>query len=441
MTAIAPVALTAMTIWVALYGWAVLRHEVPESVPTFLWKVFKIGLVLTFALESAFYLGNVADTADALATGVAATFLPGAADPATLASPYALLDAFNDKASQLVIDLMKEAGITRLDLLLAAAICSIGNVVFLCIALFVVTLSKVFLAFVIAVGPLFVLALAWRPTARFFDSWLSMVLNAVVLTWFAFFALGLSVFMGQAIVKAALDNGGFDGPNFNVVGESLRYCVVMVLMALICFQAPSLASALTGGAAVQQGMQMIQNSMIVAGVWSAAGRRGAPARARAASSAPAPVCRTPPDARPGQSPWPGPGSADRWRAAPARSRARAPHWPAPPPTASPPCAAARDHLSRIAMKRAVHIAVAFVLATTLGSRTRARHPVIDIANLIQTLKQVLNDVTKIENQVQQITELQRQLDSISGIRNLGNVFNSPALMNYVPANAYTSSTR
>jgi type IV secretion system protein VirB6 len=275
MAAITPVALTAMTIWVALYGWAVLRHEVPESLPTFLWKVFKIGLVLTFALQSAFYITNVANTADALATGVATTFLPGAADPTILASPYALLDAFNDKASQLVIDLMKEAGITRLDLLLAAAICSIGNVVFLCIALFVVTLSKVFLAFVIAVGPLFVLSLAWRPTARFFDSWLSMLLNAVVLTWFVFFALGLSVYMGQAIVKAALDNGGFDGPNFNVVGESLRYCVVMVLMALICFQAPSLASALTGGAAVQQGMQMIQNSMIVAGVWSAAGRRGA----------------------------------------------------------------------------------------------------------------------------------------------------------------------
>ena len=191
---------------------------------------------------------------------------PAAADPTTVTSPYALLDAFNDKASQLVLDLMKDAGITRLDLLLAAVVCSIGNVVFLCIALFVVTLAKVFLTFVIAVGPIFILCLAWRPTARFFDSWLSMVLNAVVLTWFAFFALGLSVYMGQAMVQAAQDNGGFDGPNFNALGESLRYCVVMILMAIICFQAPSLASALTGGAAVQQGIQMVQNTMMVAGV-------------------------------------------------------------------------------------------------------------------------------------------------------------------------------
>ena len=67
MTGIAPIALTAMTLWVALYGWAVLRNEVSETLPVFMWKVFKIGLVLAFALQSGFYISNVADTANALA--------------------------------------------------------------------------------------------------------------------------------------------------------------------------------------------------------------------------------------------------------------------------------------------------------------------------------------------------------------------------------------
>lgn len=275
MAGIAPIALTAMTLWVALYGWAVLRNEVSETLPVFMWKVFKIGLVLAFALQSGFYISNVSDTANALATGVATTFLPTVANPATIATPYAILDAFNDKASQLVLDLLKEAGIMRLDLVFAAVVTAFGNVIFLCIALFVITLAKVFLTFVIAVGPLFVLCLAWRPTARFFDSWLSMVLNAVVLTWFAFFALGLSAYMGDALVQAIQDQGGFLGPTFNVVGESLKYCIVMILMAIICFQAPSLASALTGGAAVQQGIQMIQNAMMVSGLRSASSARGA----------------------------------------------------------------------------------------------------------------------------------------------------------------------
>ena len=279
MTAIAPVALTAMTLWVLLYGWAVLRNEVPETVPTFLWKVVKMGLVLAFALQASFYIANIADTAEALATGVATTFLPAGVDPLTISSPYAMLDAFNDKASQLIFDLLKGAGISRLDLLLAAVVCSIGNVVFLCIALFVVTLAKLFLTFVIAIGPIFILCLAWRPTARFFDSWLSMVLNAVVLTWFAFFALGLSIYMGQEMLRVIEDNGGFLGQTFNVVGESLRYCVVMILMAIICFQAPTLASALTGGAAVQQGIQMIQNAMMVSGLRSASSARSGGAAA------------------------------------------------------------------------------------------------------------------------------------------------------------------
>ncbi|HEY1090354.1 MAG TPA: type IV secretion system protein, partial [Burkholderiaceae bacterium] len=64
MTSITPVALSAMTIWVALFGWAVLRNEVSDTVPAFVWKVFKIGMVLAFALQSGVYIKQVAETAN-----------------------------------------------------------------------------------------------------------------------------------------------------------------------------------------------------------------------------------------------------------------------------------------------------------------------------------------------------------------------------------------
>lgn len=275
---LAPLALTSMTLWVTLFGWAVLRGEVTESIQAFLWKTFKIGLVLAFTLQSGLYVSSVADTANALAMGVAATFLPTGIDTATIDTPYKLLDKFNDEASAQAADIMLEASMLRLDLVFAAAIFSIGSVSFLCIALFVVTLSKLFLAFVIAIGPLFILCLAWRPTQRFFDSWLSMVLNAVVLTWFTFFALGLSAYTGSEIFKAIHDGGGFLGGTFNVLGEATRYCILMILMAIICFQAPSLASALTGGTAVQQGIQIIHNTMLVTGQRSASMTQAAEGR-------------------------------------------------------------------------------------------------------------------------------------------------------------------
>jgi type IV secretion system protein VirB6 len=275
MTYLLPLALTATTIWILLFGWAVLRGEAPDTVPSFAWRMFKIVMVLSVALQANFYMTTIADTADGLATGVAATFLTNSAPGDTVSSPYTLLDQFNDDASKQTADIMMDAGITRMDLLFAGIVFSFGSVVYLCVTVFVVTLVKVFMSFVIAVGPLFVLALAWKPTQRFFDSWMSMVLNAVVLTWFAFFALGLSAYLGHQIFVAIAAGGGFQGPNLNVLAEATRYCVLMVVMAVIVFQAPGLAASLTGGAAMQQGVQMIQNALMVAGLRSRGSKAGA----------------------------------------------------------------------------------------------------------------------------------------------------------------------
>lgn len=264
--ALVPLALVAMTLWILFYGYAVLRGEVSETVPDFAWKVVKIGLVLAVALQSGVYIAQIAEAANSVALGVATTFLPDGVTPDMITTPYQLLDEFNDNASKQTFDLLKEASLLRLDLVFATILFSFGSVAFLSIGLFLVTLTTVLLTFVVAVGPVFVLCLAWKPTQRFFDSWLSMVLNATVMTWFVFFALGLSTFIGQLIFSAIETGGGFLGPNLNAVGESLRYCILMIVMAILCFQAPSLAAGLTGGPVVQQGIQMIQNALIVSGL-------------------------------------------------------------------------------------------------------------------------------------------------------------------------------
>jgi len=88
----------------------------------------------------------------------------------------------------------------------------------------------------------------------------------------------------------------------------------------------------------------------------------------------------------------------------------------------------------------MHIRLRLVAAILVTTGARGAHasgiPVIDVANLVQTVQQVMNDITEINNQVQQIVQMQAQLSSINGMRNLGTVFNSSALSNYVPARAY-----
>ena len=89
------------------------------------------------------------------------------------------------------------------------------------------------------------------------------------------------------------------------------------------------------------------------------------------------------------------------------------------------------------MHKYLRVATAVLIAVS-GSHVRAGGiPVIDVANLVQTVQQVVNDITQINHQIQQIRQLQTQIESINGIRNLGNVFNDPRLTNYVPAEAFT----
>lgn len=77
-----------------------------------------------------------------------------------------------------------------------------------------------------------------------------------------------------------------------------------------------------------------------------------------------------------------------------------------------------------------------IAVACIGARAQGI-PVIDAANLVQTVQQVVNDITKINNQVQQITQLQGQLASMNGLRGLGTILDNPLLRNYVPEKAYT----
>ena len=89
------------------------------------------------------------------------------------------------------------------------------------------------------------------------------------------------------------------------------------------------------------------------------------------------------------------------------------------------------------MHTRLKVAAAVLIALGANQARAGGIPVIDVANLVQTVQQVVNDITQINNQVQQITQLHNQLMSMNGVRGLGNVFNSPLLKNYVPAEAYT----
>jgi len=262
-TGLVPVALALVTIYIAIYGLAVMRGEASEPVGTFAWKMVKVGAILSFALPGLYYSGNVVAWATGLQDGLAVLFVAPRA--AAAATAFGALDLANTAANEQLALLWKDAGMFRLDLVLASILFSLGTTIFLVLGAFVGLLGKLILTFALAIGPLAILCLLFKSTARFFDSWLSFVLSSVVLSWFVFFALGMSLYVSEKVLFAIADGSAFVAGVPGSVGAleaAGTYLTVMCLLAIVLFQAPSLASSLTGGASIQSGTQMVTNSMV-----------------------------------------------------------------------------------------------------------------------------------------------------------------------------------
>ena len=274
--ALTPIALIWLTVYIANYGYAVTRGEASDPVATFAWKMVKTMFILAIALSAARFLDLVFSTADGLQDGMATIFLRGGrygdSAPATV---FGSLDAANDRANALLVTLWGDAGIRRLDLVLASVLFAVGTVVFLVLGAFVALLSKVVLAFAMAIGPIAVLCLLFKPTAKFFDAWLSTVMSAVVLAWFVFFALGLSFFVTQELLSTMEAARAFEADGtVAALKAAATYLVFMLLLAILLYQSPHLASALTGGASIRTGATVAAGYAMSRAIGASGGGRG-----------------------------------------------------------------------------------------------------------------------------------------------------------------------
>ena len=256
--ALTVIALLWLTVYIVNYGYAVIRGEAQEPMSVFGWKMIKMAFILGFALSGALYMSFVFATADGLQDSMATVFLAGGDfDQAAPNTVFGALDTANNRANDLLKDIWRDAGMWRLDLVIASVMFSLGTIVFLLLGTFVTLLSKVILTFALAIGPIAILTLMFKPTSKFFDAWLSLVLSAVVLSWFVFFALGLSFFVMKHLLDSMVGAGAFSPAGLvYAVEAAATYLTFLLMLAIVLYQAPHLASQLTGGASIQTGGQM-----------------------------------------------------------------------------------------------------------------------------------------------------------------------------------------
>lgn len=80
------------------------------------------------------------------------------------------------------------------------------------------------------------------------------------------------------------------------------------------------------------------------------------------------------------------------------------------------------------------LVVSAVMATNLcaSNVAHAGIPVIDVANLAQSIEEVIAWAKQFEQMVQQIQQQQQQFNALTGSRNLGDILNNPAFKQIVP---------
>lgn len=260
-----PLAVAMLTLYVANYGLAVLRGEVSEPMEVFAWKIVKLGITMTVALSAGFYLPNISSAFEDIQNGMATVLVSsggGAFGTYTNAGgAFGALDLAFAKGVAALDTIWAAVGITSLDLLVAGIVYTIGLDVFTFVAGAMTIFARVFLAFALAIGPAAVLCLMFKPTAKFFDAWLGFALSACVMTWFVFFALGLSLYVVDMVITDLKDHGAFNpaaaGPDLiSPIDGSIAMIVIYLLMAVLIWQAPRLASTLTDGPAMSTGTSM-----------------------------------------------------------------------------------------------------------------------------------------------------------------------------------------
>jgi len=240
-TTLEPAVVTFGTLYVVVWGYLHLTGSVEQPFVTGLKRIATLALVFGVGLRLWLYNEVIVDTFYNAPAQLAARVI-GSGDPVSI------VDSIWDQGGAVAwaIAIQAQAGVFQsIGLTIVAAIVWI-LVGLLCLyTMFLLSLSNIALAILLALGPLFIPALLFERTRRFFDSWLAQLANYALVTVLTVLtgALLLQIVQSYALQTAQR------GPGLQVM-DAVDMVLVAVLVFLIMRQILPIASALAGGVAL-----------------------------------------------------------------------------------------------------------------------------------------------------------------------------------------------
>jgi type IV secretion system protein VirB6 len=237
--ALEPAVLTFATLYIMAWGYLHLTGKITEPFEAGLKRIALVALVLGVGLRLWLYNTVIVDTFYNVPAELAAAVV-GANDP------VGTIDAIWNSGGTVASNLWDKGGLlTDFGAYLAGAVvwCLIG---LLCVyAMFLIALSSIALAVLLALGPLFIAALFFDATRRFFSAWIAQLANYGLITVLTVMvaALLLRIVQSYAVQTAARGSA-------ILTVDALNMMLVALLVFLVLRQVMPIASGLAGGAAL-----------------------------------------------------------------------------------------------------------------------------------------------------------------------------------------------
>lgn len=247
--AIGATALSGATLYFALMGALVIAGYVSNPFWDVIKTSVKLAVIGAVCLNAGNYMNWVVSSIDGIQVGISGAINTlGGPAPDTI---YQTLDTSLVNAFSLAGECFQHAddsGVMEFGTALGwwfSGVCiGIGAVGFTLLGGAIIILSKFALAALFGIGPLFIMCLMWPPTARFFDSWFSQVMNYTFTIIFVmvFLSLGLASF-DKFIAGADVSGDGTNSPAF----AALQILGVSGVLAFFIMKTSDVAAGVAGG--------------------------------------------------------------------------------------------------------------------------------------------------------------------------------------------------
>jgi len=238
--ALEPAVVTFATLYVVMWGYLHLAGGIEQPLVVGLKRIATLAIVLGVGLRLWLYNSVIVDTFYRAPSQLAASVV-GAADPVTV------VDVIWDRGGAVADVLWNKGGVFGGDFgyYIAGAVVW-GLIGLLCVyTMFLISLSSIALAVLLALGPLFIPMILFDRTKRLFDAWLAQLTTYALITIMTVLVAALLLQLVQSYAAQTAARG-----SAILTVDALNMVLMSVLVFLLMRQVMPIAAGLGGGVAL-----------------------------------------------------------------------------------------------------------------------------------------------------------------------------------------------